>query len=77
MSVEEFCIVLVEICRKQKKAIELGFLISISGVVTFKNAKKIKEVAQFVPDDYLLIETDAPYLAPEPMRGKGNEPAFF
>lgn len=60
-----------------KKAIELGFLISISGVVTFKNAKKIKEVAQFVPDDYLLIETDAPYLAPEPMRGKGNEPAFL
>ncbi|WP_353683290.1 TatD family hydrolase [Thermodesulfovibrio sp. 3907-1M] len=60
-----------------KKTIEMGFYISISGVVTFKNAKKIKEVAQFVPDDYLMIETDAPYLAPEPMRGKRNEPAFL
>ncbi|GAB5046434.1 TatD family hydrolase [Thermodesulfovibrio sp. TK110] len=60
-----------------KRAIEMGFFISISGVVTFKNAKKIKEIAQFVPDDYLMIETDAPYLAPEPMRGKRNEPAFL
>jgi len=60
-----------------KRAIELGFFISISGVVTFKNAKKIKEVSQFVPDDYLMIETDAPYLAPEPMRGRRNEPAFL
>ncbi|MCS7215090.1 MAG: YchF/TatD family DNA exonuclease [Thermodesulfovibrio sp.] len=60
-----------------KKAIKLGFFISISGVVTFKNAKKIKEVAKYVPDDYLMIETDAPYLAPEPMRGKRNEPAFL
>lgn len=60
-----------------KKAIDLGFFISISGVVTFKNAKIIKEVAKFVPDDYLMIETDAPYLSPEPMRGKRNEPAFL
>ncbi|MGC8796686.1 TatD family hydrolase [Thermodesulfovibrio sp.] len=60
-----------------KKAIEMGFFISISGVVTFKNAKKIKEVAQFIPDDYLMIETDAPYLAPEPKRGRRNEPAFL
>jgi len=60
-----------------KKAIELGFFISISGVVTFKNAKKIREVAQFVPDEYLIIETDAPYLTPEPFRGKKNEPSFL
>lgn len=60
-----------------KKAIELGLFISISGVVTFKNAKTIKEVARFVPDEYLMIETDAPYLAPEPMRGKRNEPSFL
>lgn len=60
-----------------KKAIELGFFISISGVITFKNSKIIKEVAQFIPDEFLIIETDAPYLAPEPMRGKRNEPAFL
>jgi len=60
-----------------KKVIELGFFISISGVVTFKNAKNIREVAQFVPDEYLMIETDAPYLAPEPFRGKKNEPSFL
>lgn len=63
--------------NEAKRAIELGFFISISGVVTFKNSKKIKEVAKFVPDDYLMIETDAPYLAPEPMRGKKNEPSFL
>lgn len=60
-----------------KKIIELGFFVSISGVVTFKNAKKIKEVAEFIPDNYLMIETDAPYLSPEPMRGKKNEPAYL
>jgi TatD DNase family protein len=60
-----------------KKVIELGFFISISGVVTFKNAKNIREVAQFVPDEYLMIETDAPYLTPEPFRGKKNEPSFL
>ncbi|ODA43306.1 putative deoxyribonuclease YcfH [Thermodesulfovibrio sp. N1] len=63
--------------NQAKRAMDMGFLISISGVVTFKNATKIKEVARFVPDDYLMIETDAPYLAPEPMRGKRNEPAFL
>lgn len=60
-----------------KRFIDLGFMISISGVVTFKNANKIKEVAKFVPDDYLIIETDAPYLTPEPMRGRKNEPAYL
>jgi TatD DNase family protein len=56
--------------------IGLGFHISFSGIVTFKNAKSLREAALAVPDDRLLIETDAPYLAPEPYRGKRNEPAF-
>lgn len=60
-----------------KKFIELGFFISISGVITFKNANKVKEVATFVPDENIIIETDAPYLAPEPLRGKKNEPAYI
>jgi TatD DNase family protein len=59
-----------------RAALELGFHISFSGIVTFKNAKALKEVAQFVPLDRLLIETDAPYLAPTPHRGKTNEPAY-
>jgi TatD DNase family protein len=54
----------------------LGFHISFSGIVTFKNAKALREAALTVPADRLLIETDAPYLAPEPYRGKRNEPAF-
>ena len=52
------------------------YYISFSGIVTFKNAKNIQEVARYVPDDRLLIETDAPYLAPVPCRGKVNEPAW-
>ena len=48
--------------------------ISLSGTVTFKNAKKIAEVAKIIPEDRLLIETDCPYLTPEPNRGKRNEP---
>lgn len=59
-----------------KAALDLGFYISISGIVTFKNAKTVQEVAKQVPLDRLLIETDSPYLAPEPMRGQPNEPAF-
>jgi TatD DNase family protein len=59
-----------------RAALDLGFYISFSGIVTFKNAKDLKEVARFVPMDRLLIETDAPYLAPSPHRGKTNEPAF-
>jgi TatD DNase family protein len=58
-------------------AMEMGLYISIAGPVTFKKAGKLKEVARSVPDDYLLIETDAPYLAPAPMRGKRNEPAYI
>lgn len=59
-----------------KQALDLGFYISISGIVTFKNAKQVAAVAQKVPLDRLLIETDAPYLAPVPFRGKQNQPAY-
>ncbi|HCU90138.1 MAG TPA: DNAase [Gammaproteobacteria bacterium] len=57
-------------------AIELGFFISISGIVTFKSAEAVREVAKRLPLDRLLIETDAPWLAPVPKRGRQNEPAF-
>ncbi|MBI3148656.1 MAG: TatD family hydrolase [Betaproteobacteria bacterium] len=57
-------------------ALELGFLLSFSGIVTFRSATQLKEVARRCPLDRLLIETDAPYLAPVPHRGKRNEPAF-
>lgn len=57
-------------------ALALGFYISFSGIVTFKNAKQLKEVARSVPLDRILVETDAPYLAPVPYRGKTNEPAY-
>ena len=59
-----------------KAALDLGFYISFSGIVTFRSAKELKAVAQDVPLDRLLIETDAPYLAPVPHRGKTNEPAW-
>ena len=57
-------------------AIDLGFYISFSGIVTFKNAAIIKEVARSIPLEKILIETDSPYLAPTPHRGKTNQPAF-
>ncbi len=57
-------------------AMAMGFYISFSGIITFKNAKQIKEVAQRVPLERMLIETDAPYLAPVPHRGKLNQPAY-
>jgi len=59
-----------------EKAIELGLYISLSGIVTFKKADALRETARAIPLDRLLVETDAPYLAPVPMRGKRNEPAF-
>ena len=59
-----------------KSALDLGFYISLSGIVTFKNAAALREVAKQIPDDRLLIETDAPYLAPVPHRGKQNQPAY-
>lgn len=60
-----------------KKCLDNGYYIAIGGVVTFKNAKDLKEVAKFVPLDRLLLETDAPYLAPVPYRGKLNTPAYL
>jgi TatD DNase family protein len=59
-----------------KQAMDLGFYISISGIVTFKNAADLREVVRQVPLERLLIETDSPYLAPVPYRGKTNQPAF-
>ena len=59
-----------------KKALDLGFYISFSGIVTFKNAQQIKEVAKKIPADRFLIETDSPYLAPVPFRGKPNYPIY-
>ena len=59
-----------------RAALDLGFHISFSGIVTFKNAVDLREVAKIVPADRLLIETDSPYLAPVPFRGKLNQPAY-
>ncbi len=58
------------------EAIALGFYISFSGIITFKNAHTIKEVAKHVPLDRILVETDSPYLAPTPYRGKTNQPSY-
>jgi TatD DNase family protein len=59
-----------------RAALELGFLISFSGILTFRNAEDLREVARFVPLDRCLIETDSPYLAPVPYRGKTNNPSY-
>ena len=59
-----------------EKALEIGFYISLSGILTFKNAVELRETASKVPMDRLLVETDAPYLAPVPKRGRRNEPSF-
>jgi TatD DNase family protein len=59
-----------------KRALDLGFYLSFSGILTFKNAHSVHEVARFAPADRVLVETDSPYLAPVPMRGKKCEPAF-
>jgi TatD DNase family protein len=59
-----------------ERAIALGFYISFSGIVTFKNAMQVKEVAEKIPLDRVLVETDSPYLAPAPFRGKTNQPAY-
>jgi len=59
-----------------KQAMDLGFYISFSGIITFKNAADLREVAQKVPEDFLLVETDSPWLAPVPKRGKLNQPAY-
>jgi len=57
-------------------ALDLGFYISLSGIVTFKNAESLRDIARDIPLDRLLVETDSPYLAPVPHRGRRNEPAF-
>lgn len=59
-----------------RAALDLGFMVSFSGILTFRNADELREVARFVPLDRCLIETDSPYLAPVPHRGKVNQPAF-
>ncbi|MGH7864315.1 MAG: TatD family hydrolase, partial [Candidatus Binataceae bacterium] len=59
-----------------RELVDLGFYISFSGIVTFKSAGKLRDSAKVVPDDRVMVETDAPYLAPEPYRGRTNEPAY-
>jgi TatD DNase family protein len=59
-----------------KKCLDLGLYISISGIVTFKKSVALQEIVKYVPLDRLIVETDSPYLAPEPYRGKRNEPSF-
>ncbi len=66
----------VENFEVAQQAMEMGFYISFSGIVTFKNAKTIKEVAKQIPLERILVETDSPYLAPVPYRGKTNQPSF-
>jgi len=66
----------VEDWETAKKALDLNFYISFSGIVTFKSAKALQEVAKNVPADRYLVETDSPYLAPVPYRGKSNQPAW-
>ncbi|WP_040886283.1 TatD family hydrolase [Marinobacterium stanieri] len=59
-----------------KSALELGYMISFSGIITFRNAEELREVVKAVPLERMLIETDSPYLAPVPFRGKQNQPAY-
>lgn len=63
--------------EEAKQVIDRGWFLSLSGIVTFKKSEELKEVAKYVPLDQLVIETDTPYLAPMPYRGKTNEPAYI
>ena len=65
-----------ETAEVARAALDLGFYISFSGILTFKSAADLREVARFVPLDRMLIETDSPYLAPVPYRGKVNNPSY-
>jgi TatD DNase family protein len=65
-----------ETAEVARAALDLGFYISFSGILTFKNAQDLRDVASFVPLDRMLIETDSPYLAPAPHRGKTNNPSY-
>lgn len=82
MEEEDACVVggvmhcFTESWEVARAALDMGFYISFSGIVTFKSAKELKEVARQVPIDRMLIETDSPYLAPVPFRGKVNQPAY-
>lgn len=60
-----------------ERAMDLGFFISVAGPVTFSNARRLREVVKGIPDDFLLVETDAPFLSPAPLRGKRNEPSYI
>ncbi|HXX57340.1 MAG TPA: YchF/TatD family DNA exonuclease [Thermodesulfovibrionales bacterium] len=60
-----------------EKAVRMGLSVSIAGPVTFRNAENLREIVAAIPDEHLLVETDAPFLAPDPVRGKRNEPAFL
>ena len=62
--------------RLAERALDIGFYISLSGIVTFKNAQDLRDIAQDVPVDRILVETDSPFLAPIPNRGRRNEPSF-
>ncbi|HDQ22749.1 MAG TPA: TatD family deoxyribonuclease [Candidatus Uhrbacteria bacterium] len=62
--------------EQAKKFLDLGFYIGITGIVTFKNAKELQQIVREIPLDKILVETDAPFLAPEPFRGQRNEPAY-
>ncbi|CUX95684.1 putative deoxyribonuclease YcfH [Candidatus Mikella endobia] len=63
-------------CKTAKKLLDIGFYISFSGIVTFRNAEALRETVRYVPIDKLLLETDSPYLTPVPYRGKENQPAY-
>ena len=63
--------------RLARRAIDLDAYFSISGIITFKNAKDVRAVAELFPEDRMILETDCPYLAPVPMRGRRNEPAYL
>ena len=65
-----------ETAEVARAGLDLGFYISFSGILTFKNAQDLRDVAQFVPLERILIETDSPYLAPVPFRGKTNNPSY-
>ncbi|MDH3354620.1 MAG: TatD family hydrolase [Chromatiales bacterium] len=66
----------VEDLKTAQAAIEMGFYISFSGIVTFNSAKELQQVAKAIPDEWFMIETDSPYLAPMPFRGKPNQPLY-
>jgi TatD DNase family protein len=65
-----------ESLQMAQAALEMNYMISFSGIITFKNAEELRDVVRAVPLDKLLIETDSPYLAPVPYRGKQNQPAY-